>query len=197
MIPNLLILFSFYFLITFSAIGFGSFFYRNNLDDTLINFGFKGLLGFYVLIVYSYISHFFIPHSFLHNIVVLFLGIILFIFFQKKEFTNKFFLILIFNFIIIFVGLLIFKTHDDFPYYHFAYSYYITQEPMLIGIGQFNHGFRTPSSIFYLNSLLYLPMIKYYSFYIATTLILGFSNLIFLSNIYQHIKKKISIIYFF
>ena len=85
---------------------------------------------------------------------------------------------------------MIFKTHDDFPYYHFAYSYYITQEPILIGIGQFNHGFRTPSSIFYLNSLFYLPMIKYYSFYIATTLILGFSNLIFLSNIYQHIKKQ-------
>ena len=190
MISDFLLLFSFYFLIMFSVIGYGSFFYRDKLEDILINFGFKGLVGFFVLIVYSYLSHFFIQHSFLHNTIILSLGIILFIFFQKKEFGNKFFWILIFNFIIIFAGLLIFKTHDDFPYYHFAYSYYITQEPILIGIGQFNHGFRTPSSIFYLNSLFYLPMIKYYSFYIATTLIFGFSNLIFLSNIYQHIKKQ-------
>ena len=137
----------------FSAIGYGSFFYRDKLDDILINFGFKGLVGFFVLIVYSYLSHFFISHSFLHNTIILSLGIILFIFFQKKEFGNKFFWILIFNFIIIFAGLLIFKSHHDFPYYHFAYSYYFTQAPILIGIGQFNHGFRTPYSIFYLNLL--------------------------------------------
>ena len=40
------------------------FFYRDKLDDILINFGFKGLVGFFVLIVYSYLSHFFIQHSF-------------------------------------------------------------------------------------------------------------------------------------
>ena len=60
MISNFLLLFSFYFFIMFSAIGYGSFFYRDKLDDILINFGFKGLVGFFVLIVYSYLSHFFI-----------------------------------------------------------------------------------------------------------------------------------------
>ena len=61
---------------------------------------------------------------------------------------------------------------------------------MLIGIGQFNHGFRTPSSIFYLNSMFYLPFIKYFSFYIPSLIIMGFANQIFLSNIFHHIKEK-------
>ena len=53
MISDFLLLFSFYFLIMFSVIGYGSFFYRDKLDDILINFGFKTLVGFFVLIVYS------------------------------------------------------------------------------------------------------------------------------------------------
>ena len=62
------------------------------------------------------------------------------------------------NFFILFIGIIIFKTHDDFPFYHFPYSYYITQNPLHIGVGLFNSGFKTPSSIFYLNSLFYLPI---------------------------------------
>ncbi len=190
MIPNLFILFSFYFLIIVSVIGYGSFFYKSLNNDHLLAFGIKGLLGCYVLIIYSYSSHFFIPHSLLHNTIFLLFGILLFIFSQKDNLNKNLFFILSLNFLIIFIGLVIYKTHDDFPYYHFAYSLYTTQEPMIVGIGQFNHGFRTHSSIFYLNSLFYLPIIKYYSFYIPTLLILGFSNLIFLSNVSQHLKNK-------
>ena len=60
---------------------------------------------------------------------------------------------------------------------------------MLIGIGQFNHGFRTPSSLFYINSLFYLPIIKYYTFYIPTLLIMGFANLILLKKIIRFNEK--------
>ena len=42
-------------------------------------------------------------------------------------------------------------NNDDFSYYHFQYTYYLTQDSFSFGVGQFNHGFRTPSSIFYLN----------------------------------------------
>ena len=59
------------------------------------------------------------------------------------------------------IFILVAKNHDDFPYYHFPYTYYLTQDNLHIGIGQFGHGFRTPSSIFYLNSLFYLPLIKF------------------------------------
>ena len=104
---------------------------------------------------------------------------------------NKEYLIILSVIILIsFISLLIYKNHDDFHYYHFPYSYYLTQFPALIGIGQFNHGFRTPSSIFYLNSLFYLPIVKYYTFYIPTVLFLVFSNQILISEIIQKLKEK-------
>ena len=73
----------------------------------------------------------------------------------------------------------------------------ITQHSLLIGVGQFNHGFRTPSSIFYLNSLFYLPFAKYYLFYVPTLLIMGFSNQILISRFFEYFKdKKIDFIFF-
>ena len=189
MLPNLITLFVFYYLIIFSIIGYGLIFTRLIFNYEITNTGYLGLYGFFILIIYSYISHFLFPHGLTHNLIVLILGIITTLFFLfKKKF--KFDLITFSNFLILFLGLLIFKTHDDFPYYHFAYSYYLTQEPLIIGVGQFNHGFRTPSSIFYINSLFYLPIIKYFTFYIPTILILGFSNLILLKNIKISLDKK-------
>ena len=108
-------------------------------------------------------------------------------------------------FIFLFISSLIFKNHDDFPYYHFPYTYYLTQQSLFIGIGQFNHGFRTPSSIFYLNSLLYLPIVKYYLFNFSSIYILGFANIILLKkthsffislNIKDKFKQNINYINF-
>ena len=91
-------------------------------------------------------------------------------------------------------SLFLYKNHDDFAYYHFPYTYYLTQQSFYIGVGQFNHGFRTPSSIFYINSLFYLPYAKFYLFHFAPIYILGFVNIILLKNIscyftYLKIKK--------
>ena len=52
------------------------------------------------------------------------------------------------------------KTHDDFFYYHFGYTFSLIEYKKIIGLGNLEHGFRTPSSIFYLNSLFYLPIIE-------------------------------------
>ena len=95
-----------------------------------------------------------------------------------------------FIFIILFLGIMMYKTHDDFPYYHFPYTYYLTQSDLHIGVGNFGHGFRTSSSIFYLNSLFYLPLVKYYLFQLGAILIMGFSNLILLEKILLKIKEK-------
>ena len=89
-----------------------------------------------------------------------------------------------------FISIIIFKTHDDFPYYHFGYSHYLTQSSLTIGIGMFNHGFRTPSAIFYLNSLFYLPLIKYYFFHLPAILILGYANIVFICNLKKNFKKE-------
>ena len=64
--------------------------------------------------------------------------------------------------------------HDDFSYYHFPYSYILTQHNLILGLGNLDLGFRTPSSLFYLNSVFYLPYIKFYMFMMPSILILGF-----------------------
>ena len=88
--------------------------------------------------------------------------------------------------------------HDDFPYYHFPYSYILTQNNLIVGLGQLNLGFRTPSSLFYLNSLFYLPFIKFYIFMMPAILILGFVNIIIYEKIVKNFKnKKINYITYF
>jgi len=189
MFINFLIIISLYFLVIFSVIGYGHIFCnvifgrKNNL-----NFGYKGLFGILVLIFYSYLSHFFYSHNLIHNSFLIILGLFFYFIYKKKDLNEIFFILSIF--LVLFISLIIFKTHDDFPYYHFSYSFYLTQNPMWIGIGQFNHGFRTPSSIFYLNSLFYLPIIKFYFFHLAAILILGFTNIIFIKGIIQKIQSR-------
>ena len=187
MIPNILIFTSFYILIIFSVIGYGLFFGKFvNKESTTYNLGYSGLVGIFFLIIYSYISHFFISHGLLHNSILLIIGIFLSVAFIFKNSEKNFFFLILLVFLILYIGLIIFKTHDDFPYYHFPYSYYLTQNSTFIGIGIFNHGFRTPSSLFYLSSIFYLPFIKYNLFLMPAILILGFVNLILLSKIIKN-----------
>ena len=199
MIFNFAILFSYLFIILFSVLGYGLFVENLIFKKKIkLNLGYLGLLGLFFIIIYSYISHFFTAHNYLHNTFIILLGLIFtynYLFKRNQQFWIN---ILILIFLILFISLLIYKTHDDFPYYHFPYSYYLTQNSLLIGVGQFNHGFRTPSSLFYLNSIFYLPLIKFNSFYIATLLFMGFSNLILINNIfYQFKEKKIDYIFYF
>ena len=88
------------------------------------------------------------------------------------------------------IGFLIIKNHDDFSYYHFPYTYYLNEYPLIVGLGQYGHGFRTPSSLFYLNSIFYLPIVKYYMINVGALMIMGFSNLIILSNLIKTLKSK-------
>ena len=182
----------FYVLIIFSVVGYGLLFsHITNTNNIFNNFGYSGLLGLFFLTIYSYFSNLFLAHGLIHNSILVLFGILSYLYFirisayKKKE---TFFIILIF--LILFLSILIFKTHDDFPYYHFAYSYYLTQSSSYIGIGQFNHGFKTPSSIFYLNSLFYLPTVKYYMFHMPAVLVMGFANIIFIKKIIKNIKNN-------
>jgi len=84
-----------------------------------------------------------------------------------------------------------YKNHDDFFYYHFPYALILTNFEKIFGLGLMGHGYRTPSSIFYLNSLFYLPGIKYYLMNSGATYILGFSNYILFKNIKDLTKKNI------
>ena len=192
---DFIIFFLYYFLILFSVIGYGYFllsFEKKRLEN--LTFGHIGLIGIFFLIIYSYVSHLLIPHSKIHNLIVIIVGNTFFLYFvgkiYKKDFIKKNFYILITIFLILTISLFVEKNHDDFPYYHFQYTYYLTQESLNFGIGNFNHGFRTPSSIFYLNSLFYLPLVDYYLFNFSAVYILGFSNIILFHQIFKFKRKK-------
>ena len=182
----------FYFLLIPSIVGYGYLAVNfTKLDKKQFNKGYLGLIGVFFLILYSYLSHFLIPHNLINNSIVFIVGLISFIFYFNRDRDKKSFILINIVFLLLFIGAVIYKSHDDFFYYHFPYTYYLTQNNIFVGVGSFNHGFRTPSSIFYLNSLFYLPLIKYYSFQMGAIMIMGFTNFIFLDSIYKSIKKRI------
>ncbi len=192
-IQNFIIIFFTYFLIIFSSIGYGKFI-KKILFKNQISEGYLGLFGIFFIITYSYISNFFYSHGLTHNVTLLCLGIFFYLFFNNK---NKDFILTFTIFLILFVALIIMKTHDDFPYYHFPYTYHLTQNKLMFGIGNFNHGFRTPSSIFYLNSIFYLPYINYFFFHMGSILIMGFVNIILLKKLFDYEYKKTNFLLFF
>ena len=195
---NFFIFFTYYFIILVSIVGYGSIFLSfEKKNKSKYNLGVIGLVGVFFLIVYSYLSNIFIPHSKIHNFWIILIGFLSFLYYiyknhHKRNLKNNLFLFFL-VFLVLFISLLIEKNHDDFPYYHFAYTYNLTQDSLNFGIGKLNHGFRTPSSIFYLNSLFYLPLAEYYLFNFSAAFILGFSNIILLkkvSNFFENFKMK-------
>ena len=198
MVSNYLIFLFSYFLIILSVVGHGLLAIKLTKTNVSIDeIGFVGLVGIFFSILYSYITHFFISHGYIHNIIFITVGLVSIYYFRNKLLTKKNLIFLFSIFLIIFLAFVIFKTHDDFGYYHFPYSYYLNKFSMIIGIGPLNHGFRTPSSIFYLNSLFYLPYLDYYLYHMGAILILGFSNIILISNIKNYLDRKENNHFFF
>ncbi len=191
MLNNFFSLIVSYFFTSISVVGYGLIFKKFFFKNLKLDFGYYGLYGIYFLLIYSYFSNYFIAHSYIHNLFILLIGFFYFnIFLLKrlKEFKKE--IILYFaTFLILFLGILIEKNHDDFSYYHFPYTYYLTQTDSYIGIGKFGHGLRTPSSIFYLNSLFATPLIKYFSFNFGQVFIMGFINIILLTKIFNYLKS--------
>ena len=189
---NLLIYLSFYVMIIISVIGYGLLFQNALRNFTQIEFEYNLLGSLLFLIFLSFLTHFFFNHGYLHNMIIFILGIILFTFyfFKEKKIIKKYVNYICFLFGILIIAFFMAKTHDDFSYYHFPYTYYLTQENLIIGTGNLVHGFRTPSSIFYLNSLFYLPIIEYFLFNMGAILIFGFSNLILLFKLKNDFNNK-------
>ena len=189
MLPNLYLYIFFYIFILFSTLGYGFLMLTlGNNTKNKYNLGYVGIYGILFLLGFSYLSNLVLAHGKLHNLIILILGNVIFFYFYINKIKNlkkEFFLVFI-VFLILFIASLIFKTHDDFPYYHFPYSYYLTQTDMMIGVGQFNHGFRTPSSIFYINSLVYLPFIEFNLIHMPSIMIMGFVNLVLIKKIREN-----------
>ena len=196
---NFFILTFYYFLSIFCVLGYGLFIRKLFIDDSIkINYGFTGLIGIFFLIIYSYISHFFLAHNLIHNSIIFLVGLFCYLFFTKSNFKKKEFQLLLIVFFLLLIALYGFKTHDDFPYYHFPYTNFLTKSDIIIGIGNYDHGWRTPSSIFYFNSLFYLPLITHHLFHIGASLIMGFSLVSLSIEAYKKIlSNRIDITFYF
>ena len=69
-----------------SIIGYGAVFNKFLLkNNECLNLGLLGFTGLLSLSFISYFTHLFISHNFVHNITVLFFGILSFIIFYKKK----------------------------------------------------------------------------------------------------------------
>ena len=156
---NYFILIFFLLFITISILGYG-FLLSNSLNKNLLkyNLGYIGLLGLLTLVSISYFTIFFIKHDFLHNFIIHFLGVIFFIYFFHKNKKKKDFFLLITLIILFSSAIFILKNHDDFSYYHFSYSLGLSQNKIQMGLGNLHHGYKHHSSLFFLNSLIYLPL---------------------------------------
>ena len=200
---DIVIFISAYLFLLFSILGYGIFFYRlsfEKLDDlsheNSIYIGFYGL--FFVTLI-SLFTSLFLSHNLLHNSLLHIFGVFYFLTIKiknKKEFSK----IIFFISIIVFSALLISKTHDDFSYYHFPFTKYLTENKIIFGMGNINHGYNLLSSLFFLNSTFYLPLIGYYSFHYSTVFFLIFFNFFIFKEIlnpkYEDLVKFLFILAF-
>ena len=182
---------SFYFLFLFSIVGYGNLF-KSIFSQKENNLGYLGIFGILALIIFTYFINFFIPIYSTLSLFLLVFGVCLFVnfFINNFKILKKDFIILILVFIFLTIFILNAKNHDDFPYYHFSYINIITQLENVFGLGNFNHGFRTPSSIFYLSSVFNLPGTDYNLIHLSPVFFLGFANFIFLKKIDLNLKNK-------
>ena len=196
---ELLFFISFYFIGIISTLGYGYFFKNFLLSNNLnLDYGIIGIIGIFFLTLYSYLSHFFIAHGTIHNSILLLLGIVLFLIFFRLNYNVNNSKITYLIFILLLIAFFCFKTHDDFPYYHFPYTNYLTKSEIIIGVGNYDPAWRSPSSIFYFNSLFYLPFIKHNLYHIGSILIMGYSLTTLCTKILERYKlKKIDQLFFY
>ena len=176
---NIIIFFLTFYILLISVIGYGILFQnlcfgtiKDMKNEKVIYTGFYGL---FLLTLISLVTSLFLPHNFTHNVLLHLIGLLLFVFLKvknKKNYLKIISLILLFSF----SALLISKTHDDFSYYHFTFTKYLTEQKVIFGMGIIGHGYKLISSLFFLNSTFYLPFIEYFSFHFTLLFFLIFFN---------------------
>tara|TARA_B100000795_G_scaffold269884_1_gene260913 strand:+ start:9346 stop:11001 length:1656 start_codon:yes stop_codon:yes gene_type:complete len=185
---TILILSLYYWAIVFSIVGYGILFNHLFLRSSEKDIGYIGIYGIFILIFISYLSSFFLPHTEIFNSAILIIGFISFCTNKKIAQENIKNLLIVFMILMIFI--FVSKNHDDFSYYHFPYAHLLTEYSNMIGLGNFNHGFRTHSSIFYLSALFNLPFTNYFLLHLSPVFFLGFANIIFYNKILSHLHFK-------
>ena len=190
-------IFFYFYIISLSLVGYGLFISRIlKIQNNCL--GLNGVLGITFFALISYFSSLFLSHGLLFNSLVVLIGLLIFLInFYKKKFQYKKLIIFFLTFTILLIFITVAKNHDDFPYYHFPYTNLLVEYSHPIGIGKWNNGFRSPSSIFFISSIFYLPGVGIYLYHITSALILGFCNIIFINIIFNKKEKSQSLIKYF
>ena len=192
----------FIFLITFylcliSVIGYGFLFKKLCFNKfSKENYIYLGFYGLTILTIISLITSLIFSHNFTHNLIIHLLGVIFFLIYLKKKnfvFINHIFIISV----LLFSLLIISKTNDDFSYYHLPFTKYLVENHVIFGMGHLNHGYNLISSLFYLNSLFYLPFIEFYSFHFTILYFLIFFNYFLVHEIYFNKHQILKYLYLF
>ena len=191
-----------YTILTISIIGYGLIFSKkftsfNNFQYENISIGYVGLFGIFFSIIISYLTNLFFPHNNLHNLFYIFIGIFFFFLLQnkvKKQFISKYF---IFSYLISFLAIFYFKSHDDFSYYHLSLINNITENKIEFGLSHFDIAFNHVSSLFYFHSLFKTLFTGDYYYQIGQLSIVIFVNTILLENIFKKNSSKSLDISFF
>jgi hypothetical protein len=189
----------FYILILFSILGYGFLlhwyiFKKKNIQT--ISYGYIGLFGIFLLILVSYTTSLILPHTKIHNVIIIFLGLFFFYFFIKNFFFRKRVYYLLIIFLTLSIAFYISKTHDDFPQYHYLYTTQINNDKIQFGLPWFHYGFNHHSSLFYLHSLFFLPFIEKNLFNFGPLYILGFANIIFIDKIFSFKSKRLNFVFY-
>ena len=185
---SLLVFFFGYLTILFSIIGYG--YISSKIFSVRLSLGEMGISGILLITILSYLTNFVFAHNLVHNSIFIAIGLVaFFLLFKKRLFRKKISLILSIS-LVLFIGLLMYKTHDDFFYYHYPYTLSLIEFKKIFGVGNLEHGFRTPSSIFYLNSLFYLPILEKSLINSGVIFFVVFSNIFFIQKIFNQLKNK-------
>ena len=79
---DFIILIFFYFFSAISTLGYGFFIKKILVPKNIsLDYGTTGLVGFFGLTLYSYLSHFLLAHNLIHNTIIFLIGVIFFFIF--------------------------------------------------------------------------------------------------------------------
>ena len=169
---NLLVFYFSYALIFFSIVGNGFFvskFINYNNNNIFINF----FLALPFLLLLGFSSYYLIGVSIIFNVVILICG--LFFFFKNIKLDKNFFYLIVFL-LILYPGLIISKSHDDFTLYHFQYFKELVNFPIKIGIGNLDIRYSYSSMFTFIQTLFFFPYLNFNLFHVPSFLI--FTSLI-------------------
>jgi len=189
MFINFFLLNIFALLSIFSIIGYGKLFHKVFFYSSYrVNFGLLGFFGLLFITFISYFTHLFLPHNYFHNSVIFIVGLLFFFYFFNLGLI-KIDRIDIFIFLLLYIGIFVGKSNDDFGYYHLPNAIHFSENKLEFGLGNLNHGFKHHSSLFYIYSVFNLPLIKFYLFNVLNFLFLFFSTVFLSNNINLDIKN--------